>query len=45
MATVVEGDQKDSFSLATTPKYREGRYSFPRIAPFYPRYEPYIAEC
>ena len=35
MATVVEGDQKDPFSIATTLRYRGGRYSFPDIAPLY----------
>ena len=34
LATVVEGDQKAPFSIATTP-----------IAPLYPWYVPYIAEC
>ena len=45
LATVVEGDKKAPFSIATTPKCREGRYSFPWIAPLYPWYVPYIAEC
>ena len=45
MATIVEGDQKVSFSIATTPRCRRGRYSFPWIAPLYPWYVPYIAEC
>ena len=45
LATVVEGDQKAPFSIATIPRYRGGRYSFPWIAPLYPRYVPYIAEC
>ena len=39
------GDLKAPFSIATTPKCREGRYSFPWIAPLYPWYVPYIAEC
>ena len=43
MATVVEGDPKVSFSIATTPRCREERNSFPWIAPFYPRYVPYNA--
>ena len=38
--TVVEGDPKAPFSIATTPKGRGG----PWIAPLYPRYVPYIAE-
>ena len=45
LATVVEGDQKAPFSIATTPRCTGGRYSFPWIAPLYPRYVPYIAEC
>ena len=45
LATIVEGSQKAPFSIATTPSYREGRYSFPWIAPLYPWYIPYIAEC
>ena len=45
LVTVVEGDQKAPFSIATTPRCRRGRYSFPWIAPLYPRYVPYIAEC
>ena len=36
MAIVVEGDPKAPFSIATTPSCRGGRYSFPRIYPFYP---------
>ena len=40
-----QGDQKASFSIATTPMCRGGLYSFPRIAPLYPWYVPYIAEC
>ena len=44
-ATVVEGDQKAPFSVATTPRCRGRRYSFPWIASFHPRYVPYIAEC
>ena len=45
LATVVEGDQKAPFSKATTPRCREGHYSFPWIAPLYPWYVPYFAEC
>ena len=37
MATVVEGDPKAPFSIATTPRCRRERYSFPWIAPLYPR--------
>ena len=29
LATFVEGDQKAPFSIATTPRCRGGRYSFP----------------
>ena len=36
LATIVEGDPKAPFSIATTPKCRGGRYSFPWIAPLYP---------
>ncbi len=35
LMTVVEGDQKAPFSIATTQRCRGGRYSFPRIAPLY----------
>ena len=45
LKTVVEGNQKTSFSIATTTSCRGGRYTFPWIAPLYPRYVPYIAEC
>ena len=38
MATVVEGDQRTPFSIATTPRYRGGRYSFTWIAQLYPWY-------
>ena len=33
--TVVEGDQKVPFSIATTLRCREERYSFSWIAPLY----------
>ena len=36
LATIVEGDPKIPFSIATTPRCRGGRYSIPRIAPLYP---------
>ena len=36
LATIVEGDPKAPFSIATTPRCRGGRYSIPRIAPVYP---------
>ena len=37
-ASVVESDQKAPFSVATTPRCREGCYSFPWIATHYPWY-------
>ena len=42
MATVVKGDQMAPFSIATTPRCRGGHYW---IAPLYPWYVPYNAEC
>ena len=36
LATIVEGDPKVPFSIATTPRCRGGRYSFPWIALLYP---------
>ena len=45
LATVVEGDQKAPFTIATTSRCRGGCYSFPWIVPLYPWYIPYIAEC
>ena len=45
LATVVEGDSMAPFSLATTPRCRGGHFSFPWIAPLYPGYVSYIAEC
>ena len=36
LATIVEGDPKAPFSIATTPRCRERRYSFPWIAPLCP---------
>ena len=44
LATIVEGDLKVPFSLATTPMCRRGRYSFHWIAPLYPWSVPYNAE-
>ena len=35
LATVVEGDPKAHFTIATTPRCRRGRYSIPWIAPLY----------
>ena len=34
LVTIVEGDPKAPFSLATTPRYQRGHYSFPCITPF-----------
>ena len=45
LATLVEGDPKALFSIATTPMDWGGRFSIPWIAPFYPWYLPYNAEC
>ena len=36
VGAVVVGDPKTPFSVATTPRCRGGRYSFPCIAPVYP---------
>ena len=44
-ATLVEGDPKAPFSIATTPRCRGGCYSFPWIALLYPCSTPYNAEC
>ena len=44
LATVVEGNQKAPFCIATTPRCRERHFSFPRVAPLYPWYVPYIAK-
>ena len=44
LATVVEGDQKAPFSIATALRCVGGRYSFPWIAPLYFWYVPYIAK-
>ena len=43
--TVVKGDPKALFSIATTPRCRGQRYSIPWIAPLYPWSLPYNAEC
>ena len=39
------GWPKSPFSIATTPRCREGRYSIPWIAPLYPWSLPYNSEC
>ena len=36
LATIVEGDPKAPFSIATTPSCRGGCYSFSWIVPLYP---------
>ena len=41
LATAVEDNPKAPFSIATTPRCREGHYSFPCIAPLYPWSTPY----
>ena len=45
MATVVLGDQKAPFLIASTRRCRGQRNSFPWIATLYLWYVPYIAEC
>ena len=42
---VIEGDPKAPFSIATTPRCRAVRYSFPWIALLYPWYVPYNGVC
>ena len=34
LATIVEGDQKAPFSIATTPRFREGATPFPGLLHF-----------
>ena len=36
LATLVKGDLKAPFSIATTPRCWGGHYSIPRIAPLHP---------
>ena len=45
LPTIVEGDQKAPFSIATTPRCKGGCYSFTWIVPLYSRYVPNIFEC
>ena len=45
LATVVEGDPKAPFSIATTPTCRGGRYSILWFAPLHPWSSPYNVEC
>ena len=40
-----EGDQKDNFSIATTPRDRRGLYSFLWIAQLYIWSLPHNVEC
>ena len=40
-----QGWPEGSFSLATTPRWREAYYSLPWIAPLDPWSIPYNAEC
>ena len=40
LATIVEGDLKAPFSIATTPRCRGGRYSFPGLLYF--TLDPYL---
>ena len=44
LATIIMGGQKAPFSVATTLRCWERRYSFHWIAPLYLSYIPYIAE-
>ena len=43
LGTVIKGDSKAPFSIATLPMYQGGRYFFPGIAPLYPWSMPYNA--
>ena len=45
LTTLVEGDPKVPFSIATTLGCRGGCHSIPWIAPLYPWSSPYSAEC
>ena len=45
LATIVEGDLKAAFSIATMPWCRSGCNSTPWISPFYPWSVPYNTEC
>ena len=45
LVTVVEGDPKAPFSIATTLRCRGGRISIPWIARLYPWSLPDNAEC
>ena len=45
MATIVEGNPKALFLIATTPRCRGERFSFPWIVPLYSWSIPFNAEC
>ena len=45
LATLVKGDPKVLFSIATIPRCWEGHNSIPRIDPLYPWSSLYSAEC
>ena len=45
LATLVEGDLKAPFPIATTPSCWGRRNSIPWFAPLYPRSLPHSAEC
>ena len=45
LVTLVEGDPKVPFSIATTPKCSEKRFSISWIVPHYPWSIPYNTEC
>ena len=45
LATLVEGDPKAPFSIATTPRCSGGRNSILWLAPLYPLSVPDNAEC
>ena len=45
LATLVKGNPKAPFSIATTLRCRGGRYSIPWIALLYPQSLPYSGEC
>ena len=45
MVTLIGGNPKALFLIATILRCRGGLYSFTSIAPLYPWYVPYIAEC
>ena len=45
LATLVKGDPKAPFSIATTSRCKGGRYSIPGIAPLYSWSLPWSDEC